>query len=62
MSADYDALVRALREMPPQMADAWGNDSAWLTTGTNVADLVGAWIEETIAETRVLPPATGDER
>ena len=40
--------VQALREFAeratPNMADAWGKNSTWLTTGTKVADLVRDWL------------------
>lgn len=56
-SGDYDALASALREMPDQMARAWGGDRSWLTSGTHVAELVREWLTETIEEARVIPPA-----
>lgn len=50
--AEYDDAVAAaraevlakVREFPPLMADAWGGDQSWLTTGTKVADLVADWL------------------
>ena len=49
LKADAVAAARAevlakVREFPPLMADAWGGDQSWLTTGTKVADLVADWL------------------
>ena len=35
---------RHLDTLPNEMADAWGGDAAWLTTGSKVATLVGDWL------------------
>lgn len=41
---------QTLRE---QMAEAWGGDAMWLTTGRKVADLVAdAWLPEAAADER----------
>lgn len=53
--ADYDALVSALREMPDRMAEAWGGNTSWLTTGASVAEVVRDWLTETIEEARPCP-------
>jgi len=35
---------RHLDMLPNEMAEAWGGDAAWLTTGSKVATLVGDWL------------------
>ena len=48
MTAPRDALA----ELRDDMAEAFGGDEAWLTTGTKVADLVRGWLEDWLAEQR----------
>lgn len=37
---------RHLNALPDEMAEAWGGDAAWLTTGSKVATLVGDWLAD----------------
>ena len=50
VAAEREACDKAwqalLNELPDQMAEAWGRDAAWLTTGSKVADLVGDWLAD----------------
>lgn len=40
------AFREAAAEFRVHGARAWGHDAAWLTTGTQVAELVAEWLEE----------------
>jgi len=48
------ARAEALREFATTeraaMAEAWGGDASWLTTGTKVADVVADWLTEAADE------------
>lgn len=37
---------RHLNALPDEMAEAWGGDATWLTTGNKVATLVGDWLAD----------------
>lgn len=37
---------RHLNALPDEMAEAWGGDAAWLTSGSKVATLVGDWLAD----------------
>lgn len=51
-----------LDEVRDEMAAAWGGDRSWLTTGTNVADLVRDWLPDVIERAACLaaPRDTGE--
>lgn len=45
--AERDAeWERHLRILPDEMAEAWGLDAPWITTGNHVATLVGDWLSD----------------
>ena len=45
--AERDAeWQRHLRILPDEMAEAWGLDAPWITTGNHVATLVGDWLSD----------------
>lgn len=52
-------VVAALRDAAERLrtdaATAWGGDSAWLTTGTHVADLAAEWLDEDAAQIEARP-------
>lgn len=48
VKAEVLARVEEFAADPSIMADAWGNDAAWFTTGTKVADLVSCWLREAL--------------
>lgn len=45
-----EALREAARRFVGDMADAWGGDSQWLTTGTRVAEVVACVLREWAAD------------
>lgn len=45
-----EALADFARANRDRMAEAWGGDSGWLTTGTKIADLVCEWLLEAADE------------
>lgn len=45
-----EALRTAARCFVDDMADAWGGDSQWLTTGTRVAEVVACVLREWAAD------------
>lgn len=45
-----EALRSAARHFIDDMADAWGGDSQWLTTGTRVAEVVACVLREMAAD------------
>ena len=50
---------RHLDTIPNEMAEAWGGDAAWLTTGNHVATLVGDWLGDLHYD---LTPLTAEPR
>lgn len=48
--AQVEALRAAARRFLEDMADAWGGDSQWLTTGNRVAEVVACVLREMAVE------------
>lgn len=54
-NAIREAKAEALRDaadMSRDLANAWGNDAAWMTTGTKVADLWASILTDQAEEKR----------
>lgn len=52
VAAERVRLLVALAAQPDRMAEAWGRDAAWLTTGTKVAEVVRDWLADLSTELR----------